>query len=68
MRNDYDRGGEARRIIAGLETNGTRRCLVCSRINPCAEHSQADQRAELARNDAEIARIRDRFHTPDRDR
>jgi hypothetical protein len=36
----------------------TRRCLICSKLNPCSEHSHADQMAELARNDAEIAQIR----------
>lgn len=36
----------------------SRRCLICANINPCREHSEADQSAELARNDAAIARIR----------
>lgn len=36
----------------------TRRCLICANINPCREHSEADQQAELARNDREIAAIR----------
>lgn len=36
----------------------TRRCLICAALNPCTIHTEADQRAELARNDAAIARIR----------
>lgn len=36
----------------------SRRCLICANINPCRLHSEADQDAELARNDREIARIR----------
>lgn len=36
----------------------TRRCLICAKLNPCAEHSEADQQAELARNDREIQRLR----------
>jgi len=45
-------------VLAELEAHGTRRCLICSNINPCPDHSWTDQREELARNDAEIARIR----------
>jgi hypothetical protein len=36
----------------------SRRCLICANINPCREHSEQEQEAELARNDAAIARIR----------
>lgn len=36
----------------------TRRCLICSNLNPCPDHSDADQDRELARNDAAIAQIR----------
>jgi hypothetical protein len=36
----------------------SRRCLICANINPCRLHSEADQQAELARNDAAIAEIR----------
>lgn len=36
----------------------SRRCLICARLNPCLNHSAPAQRAELARNDAEIAKIR----------
>jgi hypothetical protein len=36
----------------------SRRCLICAALNPCRQHSAEDQRAELARNDAEIAKIR----------
>lgn len=36
----------------------SRRCLICSNLNPCREHSDADQSNELARNDAAIAKIR----------
>jgi len=36
----------------------SRRCLICAAINPCSEHSQEDQRVELARNDAAIAKLK----------
>jgi hypothetical protein len=39
-------------------TRFPRRCLVCAALNPCSEHSAADQARELARNDREIRRIR----------
>lgn len=35
-----------------------RRCLICANLNPCPRHSDQEQTDELARNDAEIARIR----------
>jgi hypothetical protein len=35
----------------------TRRCLICANINPCREHSQYAQDAELGRNMREIAVI-----------
>lgn len=37
-----------------------RRCLICSRLNPCPDHSDRAQGAELARNDAAIAEIQKR--------
>jgi len=36
----------------------SRRCLICSNINPCAKHSEADQDAELRRNTAAADRLR----------
>lgn len=35
-----------------------RRCLICANINPCRNHSEEAQEAELKRNDREIAEIR----------
>ena len=35
----------------------SRRCLICSNINPCPTHSEREQEAELCRNMREIKRI-----------
>lgn len=45
----------------------SRRCLICANLNPCRDHSEADQEAELARNDAAIALIHGRAASPFRD-
>jgi hypothetical protein len=36
----------------------SRRCLICSNINPCRNHSEQAQADELRRNDETVARIR----------
>ena len=41
-------------ILAELEAHGTRRCLICSNINPCPDHSWTDQREELARRREDV--------------
>lgn len=46
----------------------SRRCLICSNINPCREHSDAAQDAELDRNLRAIREIRaDDRSTPPQD-
>lgn len=35
----------------------SRRCLICSNINPCRAHSGAAQEAEFDRNSREVRRI-----------
>lgn len=35
----------------------TRRCLICANLNPCRQHTEREQMAELRRNDAAVAAI-----------
>ena len=35
----------------------TRRCLICSNLNPCHKHSSDEQDRELRRNLAEIRKV-----------
>jgi len=41
-----------------MTNTAARRCLICANINPCAAHSDDQQRTELARNDRAIADLR----------
>lgn len=36
----------------------SRRCLICANINPCRDHSEAEQHAELDRNDVAVKKLR----------